>query len=495
MLRIFFSWLVVSLLINSLHSQIPAENLLPCGTEPYKSEQLIYYQENLNNYRFLTDDTLFVPIKVHIVGTDEGLGYASESFVRNAFCGLNESFKQAAIQFYIAGEFNYIDNTEWYDHESFGPGREMIEFNNLPGVLNSYIVQTAGGACGYYSRGVDGVVLAKNCIAIGRETWAHELGHQFTLPHTFFGWEGTPYNPNEPTPERIWFRNAWREVERWDGENCTHAGDGFCDTTPDYLSSRWGCSANNPIGSLITDPLGIQGNVDGTNIMSYASDACMSLFSKQQIQAMRMNLLLDRVDIINFENEFGIIHSEVELIYPQANQDVQFDEAVIKWRSVPNATEYHVQVSPLPLFSNLLFDDFVSDTILYLPPLIKDRTHYVRIKPSSPISLCEGFGERVPFLATQLTHIQFIGSYDFTIDFQNIIQSGQSLNIALNGSSAEDFRIQLLNLSGQTVYQDERQLIPGQNFRLPTNYLSPGMYLLTIETKDNQNAVRKVVIQ
>ena len=495
MIRIL-TFVVGILLFNNLSFTQTNENqLLPCATEPYLSEELIYYQQNLNNYRFLSDEILYIPIKVHVVGTDEGAGYASESLIRNAFCGLNESFEQVNVQFYLVGEFNYINNSAWYEHENFGPGRDMIQINNVPGVLNSYVVRTAAGACGYYSGGVDGVVLAISCIGANSQTWAHELGHQLTLPHTFFGWEGTTYDPSEPTPDRLWFRNAWREVERWDGENCRHAGDGFCDTPPDYLSYRWGCSANNPLGIILRDPLGVEGNVDGTNIMSYASDVCMSHFSEEQIQAMRMNLLLSRYDIVEFENEFGVIDTTLNVISPQPNEDIQFDNALIKWNALPGAKEYLVQVSALPVFTSPVFNEIVSDTSIVLNNLIKDRIHYLRIQPISPLNTCEPFIERIQFFATQITSINFVGEDNFKVDFQNLVSVNQPIDLRFSGESSKNLNVSLVNMNGQFVWQRQEQFAPGQSYQINTNGLPPGVYFIRAENLKGDQITREIVIQ
>ncbi|TVQ49596.1 MAG: T9SS C-terminal target domain-containing protein [Saprospirales bacterium] len=495
MIRFFIFFLGIILFQHLSFSQNNENQFIHCGTEPYLSEELIYYQQNLNNYRFLSDDTLYIPIKVHILGTDEGSGYASESLVRNAFCGLNQSFEQVNVQFYLVGDFNYINNSGWYEHENFAPGRNMIQTNNVPGVLNSYVVRTAAGACGYYARGVDGVVLAINCIGSNSQTWAHELGHQLTLPHTFLGWEGTIYDPSEPTPESIRFGNAWRQVERWDGENCRHAGDGFCDTPPDYLSYRWGCSPNNPLGIIIKDPLGIEGNVDGTNIMSYASDVCVSNFSDEQIQAMRMNLLLDRFNLVEFENQFGKIDTTLNVISPQPNQDIQFDNAVIQWNSLPGATEYLVQISALPVFTSPIFNQIVSDTSIVLNNLIKDRIHYLRIQPMSPLNTCEPFIERIQFFATQITSINFVGENNFKIDFQNLISVSQPIDLRFSGESPKELKVSLINMSGQFLWNRKEHFVPGQSYQIETIGFPPGIYLLKAQNSKGNYITKEILIQ
>jgi len=208
-----------------------------------------------------------------------------------------------------------------------------------------------------------------------------------------------------------------------------------------------------------------------------------------------MNLLLDRSEIVSFENEYGIINSAVNIIYPQPNQEVQYDEVFIQWNSVPGANEYHVQISPLPLFSNLVFNGFVSDTFLVLPPFLKDRTHFLRIKPSSPISLCENFGERVPFLTTQLTGINIIGEYSFNIDFQNVISTQQPIELLFSGDAPKELKLKLVNLKGQMVFQDYGRFFPGQNYKMSSQNLPSGMYFLNVELNNGEQFTRKLIIQ
>nr|MBS0037667.1 zinc-dependent metalloprotease [Saprospiraceae bacterium] len=496
LLNKLFAVLIGLLVFTSgVFSQTTYSDLLPCATPPHKDEKLTYYQSNLGNYRFLTADTLLIPIKIHIVGTDEGTDYANEDFVVQAFCILNEYFEQASIQFYIHGDINYINNTEWYDHENFEPGRDMIAFNNYPGMLNSYIVQRAAGACGYYSRGVDGVVLAVNCLDPVNQTWAHEIGHQLTLPHTFYGWEGTTYNPQEPTPESLWFRNAWVPVETTDGSNCRDAGDGFCDTPIDYLSYRWSCSANNPLGLMLTDPLGSTSRVDGSYIMSYSSGACRAVFSEEQIQAMRMNLLLDRYDIIDFDTPLGKVSSNIEFLHPQNQQEVPFNQAYIEWKAVPNATKYLVQVSPLPIFSNLIFDKIVTDTFVQLPDLILGRNHLVRVKALSELQPCNDFSERISFMASEVSSVVLPDFPDYHFSFPTLLSSQENLQLQLTGGNESiEAQLRLISANGQVMRSKQVNLRDGSTTEINTFDLPSGIYLLHIQSAKGSLISKQVVI-
>ncbi len=469
-----------------------------CATPPERDERLNYYQQNLGNYRFLTDDTQFIPLKIHILGRNDGTGYTSRTMVEEAFCKMNEAFQQTGIQFFIKGEINYINNTEWYSHSSFGPGSEMILTNNVPGALNSYIVDVAAGACGYYSPATDGVVLANNCLDPANHTWAHEIGHQLTLPHTFFGWEGTTYEPDEPTPERIWFRGGWVDVEKMDGSNCREAADGFCDTAPDYLSFRWGCSANNPLGIFLTDPLGETERVNGANIMSYSSGPCRHDFSEEQTQAMRMNILLDRPDLVDQTIEYGPVAPEVNIIHPTQDDIVQYDDAYLKWESVPNATYYRVQVSALPIFTNLLVDEVVQDTFMQLPQLILENEHLVRIKPLSEFQPCNDFSERRAFIASELSNTELFPGTDFKMKVVNPASLNRGVDIELKGLEESDLRsvrIHLSDINGRLVSQLESQQFTGNKVHFETGRLAAGIYVVTLITESGGSISERVILQ
>lgn len=467
-----------------------------CATPAFKDERLTYYQQNLQNYRFLTDDTLFIPIKLHILGNNEGLGYPNMQNVLRAFCILNENFEQAKIQFYLAGDINYINNTAWHDHETFGPGSQMMQQNNVPWALNSYVVKTAAGACGYYSPGVDGVVLASNCLGPVNHTWAHEIGHQLTLPHTFFGWEGTPYNNGEAAPERLWFRGRWVQVERADGSNCRHAADGFCDTPADYVSSRWNCSASNPMGPTLIDPIGETFQVDGANIMSYSSGTCRGTFSAEQIQAMRMNLLLDRSQIIDFDTRFEPVPSEIEFIGPEQNAEVPYDNASISWRSVPNATEYRVQLTNLPFFNNLVINEVIQDTIFQLPILEIGRNYSVRVQALSNYQTCNEYSEILSFTASDLSSVLYSGEAGGEFIYENPVRIGRDLNIHYrNGMQSTDaVQISIFDIRGKFVGSFSGNVHPSDQIQLGTSDLAAGIYLLSFQFKNSNPQTRKLVI-
>ena len=135
-------------------------------------------------------------------------------------------------------------------------------------------VNDPAGACGYYSPFRDAIAIRKSCSAPNSTTLVHELGHFFSLPHTFNGWENgaVPTNPEKVT-------------RTGPSANCSSTGDKFCDTEADYQGERWFC----PYNDIKFDSNNDQYHPDSSIYMGYASDECMTRFSNMEIAAMQFN--------------------------------------------------------------------------------------------------------------------------------------------------------------------------------------------------------------
>jgi len=277
---------LILVIFLALGVEVQAQSeLAPCGVaDDYYSPWLRAYLDS-GSPAPRTDDILYIPLQVHIVGTDEGTGYMSKTAVLRSFCTLNRDFVDSDIQFFLADDFNYIDNTEFYDHD-YNSGYQMMNQNNVNNVINCYIVDSPSGNCGYFAPGPDGIALAKGCTQPSDHTWAHEIGHFLSLPHTFRGWESVDeLNFDIPAPNQV--GNA--QVERANGSNCASAGDRFCDTPADYLNYRWSCNNDGFSNTVQIDPTGAVFNSDGGFYMSYSNSSCKDRFSEEQIGAMRAN--------------------------------------------------------------------------------------------------------------------------------------------------------------------------------------------------------------
>ena len=394
--------IIFTFLLTFQFTQAQKENIGVCGTTEV-SPWLEHYWANRSLYNSdIPEEPVYVPLTIHILGTDEGNGYFTKSQLMPAICRLNEDFAPTNIQFFVEDELNYINNTSWYDHEHFGAGVDMMRQNNVARTINCYIVLNPAGNCGYFASGGDAVALNKGCLSPNDHTWAHELGHFLSLPHTFIGWEGVDYDPSVPTS--VYAAQNRRGIENVDGSNCRSAADRFCDTPPDYLSYRWPCDAQGKSIVEMTDNKGETFRADGTFFMSYSNDNCASRFSLEETGAMIANLNSVRSNLLSKEPFEGEVSETPTLLSPTDGESAPFTGSRLTWSSVENATSYFVQVSRLPNLGGLyIIDDIVKDTFVDLPDLEVGKKYYWRVQGFNRFSYCSNRSVRSNFLAAALT--------------------------------------------------------------------------------------------
>ena len=231
----------------SAHAQTdPDKNsLFPCGTAPKFDEWFLRYQANPGDFPEDNADTLYAGIQVHLLANDGGLGRFAFDKLLDAFCRINEDFKESEIQFFLKNDINLINNSDWFQHDSVPQGIQMMFTNNVPGALNAYFMSQPAGTCGY-NLPYAGVAVAHGCAGPNDHTWTHEIGHALSIQHPFIGWEGTIYDPNDPTPDTLTYDYTHYHstpdtivpapldtalVEYLDGSNCGIAADKICDHT------------------------------------------------------------------------------------------------------------------------------------------------------------------------------------------------------------------------------------------------------------------------
>lgn len=341
-----------------------------------------YKQNNPGGAAFksqVVDSVIYLPIKVHIAGTNAGGSYYKLNTLFDAFCTLNSQYAPYNWQFYIYGDINYINSDNLNQHT--GNYRSIINSQSVANVVNMFFVDDPNGACGYYSGwggpSSQGYIAIQDgaCASPDNSTIAHELGHFFSLPHTFYGWEG-----------RSSTESATFNDERVDGSNCGFSGDYFCDTPADFISDRWQCPYNQNKTDFNGDPY----QVDGTLYMSYSNDACTSRFSDEQIDAMNAYLSGQRsyMKAINYPG-YAKITDTTEIIYPPLNaNNVPANYATLSWTAIPNATHYFLELKYNTPSPSILFDTIIQGTSIIMTDLDTYRSYAFRVRAFNPYSTC-----------------------------------------------------------------------------------------------------------
>jgi hypothetical protein len=371
----------------------------PCGTI-MPQDQIDWLTEYKSNpFGSLkvsrANDFYYIPVKIHIVGDNDGNGYYKMRLLLNTMCEINSQYAPVGFYFYIYGDIHYLNNSTMYDHPNYNVS-SIVSANNDAAAVNMYFVKNPAGACGYFSGGWGGgkpyIAINNDCGGIGNSTVAHELGHYFSLPHTFFGWENR--NPTDaPTSSD----------ERVNGSNCSSSGDRFCDTPADYISNRWQC----PYNSTKLDFTGSPYSPDGSLYMSYANDGCQNKFSNEQTDAMIAYLNSNsRRFLLNQPEPDTAVGNAVSVLYPpDLATGIPANYVQLKWDKVPGATHYFVSGTRYSNPNSTSFEIVTRDTFLLITNLSPGFTYRWKIKPYNGANVCVPYSNEFRFSTSQPTLI------------------------------------------------------------------------------------------
>ena len=415
-----------------------------CGTvtSPAQLQEVYdFVQHNPAAYAKGTAVVDSIPVSIHIVGKTDGTGYYTFENLSKVMCQLNQKYAPVNFYFYLRWPIQYINNDDYYVQDYFS-GEDMMDNNNVAGTVNIYFVQDPAGNCGYYTYSGDAVSIGKSCAGNNSTTVAHELGHYFTLPHTFSGWENgnTPSNPE-----------AIRRTGT--GANCNSAGDGFCDTDADYLSVRWSC----PFFSQKTDVYGDLYHLDSSMYMSYSSDACQSRFSNQQIAKMQNNLHTSfrRAAIYNATPPARGVLSAPAIISP--TDTIFANTNKITWSKVAGADYYYVRIS---LITGLPKQTILTADTSLVPgfSMVNNAQYTVTVSPVNAFDICMNYSSTRPYIYSTknapLSIPQTAGMQAGMSIYPNPLTNGD-VSVQLTGLPAADYTLSVVNISGQVVHKEQ----------------------------------------
>jgi len=459
------------------------------GKSPWLA-QYQYNRETATTQRDLDTTWLYVPVTVHIVGKDNGSGYYPTQFAIRAICEMNGQFEASHIRFYFkpGDAFRFINNSAWYEHDWDG-GSDMINGNRLPNRLNIFVVGDPAGNCGYSWQ--DAIVLGKNCSGSGNTTWAHEAGHHLSLPHPFYGWEGFDWNYNEPAPSQT----NGHAVERKNGSNCNAAGDGFCDTPPDYLNFRWSCNGDFESTTLQTDPNGVTFRSDASIIMGYALDACASRFSPEQIEAMRANLYDEHSEYLQINQPLADLPDDanVNLISPIDTQVTQYNDLTMSWNALPGATFYTLEIGLFSNFVPTIYSQTISTSVTsgmisthVAKVMPNNRVMYWRVHAYNNWDVCQPIGEFVygVFKTQNLSATNELEKVFAAELSPNPVASGLPAMLSISADQTMDALLYVSDMAGKKCIEQNIRVAAGDNqLEISTTGLQAGLYIVTLQNE------------
>ncbi|MCB9330451.1 MAG: T9SS type A sorting domain-containing protein [Lewinellaceae bacterium] len=453
----------------------------------------------------------YVPVYFHLVGDANGAGKVKERLVLDQLCALNEAFSTADIRFYLSVHptqntiFNYsINATNVYSNQD---GWFTMQTNRHPNALNVYIVDEAvsgnnnpGITQAYYSNPRDWVVSRRDQIsgATNNAVLPHEIGHFFSLDHTFFGWESNPFDSSDPTwPIAPSVSPGNVPTERMSGSNCNTAADKICDTPPDYNFGLYASSCSYNGGAK--DP----GNVDvvpmANNMMGYFNDCSNYVFTNQQKSVMMADLNSSARNYL--DNNYTPPSEEINtptdlLVSPGSGATVPYyDEVLVEWQDLPEATWYLLEFDFVSTYATPYAQSFmVNSNSKLVTTLLPNRTYYWRVRPINEYVTCAAVRQRT--LKTPGTSavrdIEGLTAWQIA---PNPVRNGGNANLFVQAEQSFDANIRVFTTTGQEVLNLPKvHFENGDNkIEVPLSKLGNGLYMVMLQTREGQ-AVRKLSV-
>lgn len=497
-----------------------------CGMTTVDQMPLVDFVEYYNKIKndpsyHQREGILNVPIRFHLVGRTDGSGKIQPTLVLQQFERLRKEFLAVDMHLYLyENSFSQINSTSIYT--SPGTASAAVRTNKDPNALNIFITQNAntssgaGTTLGFYSPSDDYIIIRIQDVAGSTGSLTHELGHMFSLPHTFFGWEGVYGFYGWDDPLLPWQVDQFDgqvtmvtapgnsiRVERVNDPNCEVAADRICDTPPDY---NFGFGDNNCVWEeTLLDANGDLIDPQENNFMCYYLGCDPYTWSQGQIDVMRANFMLDQY----LGNDRSFLRSDYvattdtvtpgyTIIEPAMGSTTEFEDLVLlDWEDAAGATAYQVEVNAVNTSNGQqsFFAQVTTESHLEVTSFNDGEFVSWAVKPFN-----ESYGG-----APVLTSNFFVGEGSVsTKDLLDVISSltvspnpvpsGQLLNVEFNSSVTAKGTITVIDLAGRTLSEQIINLRNGDNsFTIETAQFNSGLHLIKIETTEG-TVYEKVII-
>jgi len=473
-----------------------------CGTQDLYElkSNMLQIREEMRGFVKSRNAITYVPVRFFLVAKSDGSNRPSETLSLQALCNMNENYADQDIQFYLK-EFKYYNNTAVYNNPGGFSGYNAIDGQMIYNAINIFVVNDAGdGAAAYYqgpSTGpdrADWIVVGKAYVDDVR-VLSHEVGHFFSLPHPFSGWESSGgWNPLVHGIQVGFTAPDGQTANEFvDGTNCTTAGDAICDTPADYMFPSGDCSytgnAKDPHGELV-NPL-------KENIMNYHFGCSSYTFTPDQKTNISNSLFHSSRNYVrpSFTPNLAQVSASPAIISPAQGETVDtYNWVVLEWEDLPAADHYLVEIANSTI-GNLRF--LVDENQLVLNNLEPNKGYIWKVLAFNDYSTCSGFSSQRIFKTGDIFSDTFEvpGINNWWIQ-PNPARSSDPVLVNMEAPQSLEIDLTLRTMSGQVINTIKNYPVPGgiSVIEIPAYGLPAGMYLVTLQSKEGIETKRAAIV-
>lgn len=490
-----------------------------CGVSHEDQTKMLEFVKEFNNSPQIStrsSEPIYIPIKVHMTANNDGTGRINATNVLTQLGVLMEDYKKIGMYLYLQdARPNYLDNTSIYNNP--GNFSTTIIGQKDNDALNIFICENAnpkeapetGVVAGYYDPEGDYIIMRNQTVVAASPTLSHEMGHLFSLAHTFFGWEyiydyyGWVDSQNNPTPWNVnQFGGMFNSVtvpgagsllaEVMNQSNCTESADLICDTPPDYNFGfgAGGCVWNNTLKDINGDVIDTQED----NFMSYF-DCDYGVFTEGQRDVMYANFNSEARDHVRsnyFPDTTEIISNHVLTSPSEGEQLEYYNNVLLNWTAAEGASTYLVTLNS---GTGERFEYFVEEAQLLLEELDPNGYYFWDVRPFN-----EGFMSTISknsffFTGSELnTSVDESDLIQDVVVFPNPARTGQEINVSVTMEKAMTVNTSIIDLTGKVVKSNVQTFEQGKNIIRMESILETGIYILKMDTEDG-SIHKKIIVQ